>query len=213
MILFINKIDLVQGTAEDARSVGQKIAASVFDELGSNKIPVIVGNAQQTSQTDPAHSANPSTSGFAELEAAHSLETLIIQEFLPIVHELVKINTSVLEKEIDYLALKSSINGTNSIQSMKHKQINRPFDVKTRPSVIDLELTSDDVERQGAAPKKLHRMWTNRANCLISRAAGTVAQLLKALTGNCRQRSCTPLEASRRHQLSHHRLLLSSSEH
>ena len=73
MILFINKIDLVQGTAEDARSVGQKIAASAFYELGSNKILAIVGNAQRTSETDPAHSANPSTFRFAELEAAHSL--------------------------------------------------------------------------------------------------------------------------------------------
>jgi translation elongation factor EF-G len=72
MILFINKIDLVQGTAEDARWVAKQIAASVFDELGSNKIPVIVGNAQQTNENDPDHSANGSTSGLTELEAALS---------------------------------------------------------------------------------------------------------------------------------------------
>jgi hypothetical protein len=72
MILFINKIDLVQGTAEDARWVAKQIAASVFDELGSNKIPVIVGNAQQTNENDPDHSANGSTCGLTELEAALS---------------------------------------------------------------------------------------------------------------------------------------------
>jgi GTP-binding protein EngB required for normal cell division len=86
-------------------------------------------------------------------EAAHSLENLIVQEFLPVVDELVKNNKNELEKEIDYSALQLSINGTNLIQSMQNKQITVRSTSKTMPAVVDLELTSDITEPPNIAAK------------------------------------------------------------
>lgn len=56
-------------------------------------------------------------------EAAASLEALILQEFLPIVPELVRLGKRELETEIDYSALQLSISGTNLMQSLKNEQL------------------------------------------------------------------------------------------
>lgn len=56
-------------------------------------------------------------------EAADSLEALILQEFLPIIPELVRLSKGELDAEIDYSVLQLSISSTNLIQSLKNEQL------------------------------------------------------------------------------------------
>jgi len=56
-------------------------------------------------------------------EAAESLEALILQEFAPIIPELVRLSKGELDGEIDYSVLQLSISSTNLIQSLKNEQV------------------------------------------------------------------------------------------
>lgn len=84
-------------------------------------------------------------------EAADSLETLIVQEFLPIISELVTINQRSLASEIDYASLQLSINGTNLVQALKDQQLTYAKAGNALPALPDrheqpdLELVDDDA--------------------------------------------------------------------
>ena len=123
-------------------------------------------------------------------EAAQSLENLIVQEFLPVIDELVELNRKELEKEVDYSALQLSVNGTNLIQTMKGKQMDVRSAPKPIPAVVDLELISDGADREDAVPKQApteahqtqYRL--NIAQGRRDRADGLVREL-EALTNEC----------------------------
>ena len=81
-------------------------------------------------------------------EAASSLQALIVQEFSPIISELVSINKRELASEIDYSSLQLSINGTNLVQSLKNQKLTysiaKPVPLRTaRPGAAQ-----DDSDRQ-----------------------------------------------------------------
>lgn len=85
-------------------------------------------------------------------EAAASLEGLILQEFLPIVPELVRLGKQELESEIDYSALQLSISGTNLVQSLKNEQLAvvhaQDVPQPVAQSVTSLELSKPDAREQ-----------------------------------------------------------------
>lgn len=84
-------------------------------------------------------------------EAADSLEALIVQEFSPIISELVTINKRELASEIDYSSLQLSINGTNLMQSLKNQQLTYAGAKPALPDLPDLDLAQDDTTAQQQA--------------------------------------------------------------
>ena len=94
-------------------------------------------------------------------EAAASLEGLILQEFLPIVPELVRLGKQELESEIDYSALQLSISGTNLVQSLKNEQLAvvhaQDVPQPVAQSVTSLELSKPDANvsnRRAVRPRR-----------------------------------------------------------
>lgn len=90
-------------------------------------------------------------------EAAASLEALILQEFLPIVPELVRLGKRELETEIDYSALQLSISGTNLMQSLKNEQLTivDAREIEMLASA-DVELAKrEELEVPGKRPAKV----------------------------------------------------------
>lgn len=86
-------------------------------------------------------------------KAADALEALIVQEFMPIISELVTINKAELASEIDYASLQLSINGTNMAQSLKNRQITFSGTRQASPALPDLELVQEgDVAKPESVP-------------------------------------------------------------
>ena len=75
-----------------------------------------------------------------------------MQEFLPIVPELVRLGKQELESEIDYSALQLSISGTNLVQSLKNEQLAvvhaQDVPQPVAQSVTSLELSKPDAREQ-----------------------------------------------------------------
>jgi hypothetical protein len=127
-------------------------------------------------------------------EAAESLEALIVQEFLPVVEQLVANNKGELDSEIDYSVLQLSINGTHLTQSLKNTQIGN--DVGSRDvaaATSDLALAKDDgalvkVTVPGKAPVDPQR-WQHRFDIAQSRhrRADILVREFAALADDCQQ--------------------------
>ncbi|MGI9477088.1 MAG: GTP-binding protein [Hyphomicrobiaceae bacterium] len=88
-------------------------------------------------------------------EAAQALEALIVQEFTPIISELVTINKGELASEIDYASLQLSINGTNLAQSLKSRQLTFSGSRQVSTALPDLELVQEgDAEEPPSVPAR-----------------------------------------------------------
>ena len=125
-------------------------------------------------------------------EAAETLEALILQEFDPIVSELVKINKKELEAEVDYSALQLSINGTNLVQSIKDNRTAISANALTTSAPSNLGLAIDEKGDQELSPPLRDaansRNWQERFEFAGNRCRRTelLVHELKQLAEECR---------------------------
>lgn len=126
-------------------------------------------------------------------EAADALEALILQEFLPIVSELVVINKGELASEIEYASLQLSINGTNLAQSLKSRQLSFAGPRQDLPEIPDLELVQEvDTAKPASVPARrpaAPMSWQNRFDAAQSQhhRSDLLVRDLAELTAQCQE--------------------------
>jgi hypothetical protein len=115
-----------------------------------------------------------------------------LQEFDPIVSELVKINKKELEAEVDYSALQLSINGTNLVQSIKDNRTAISANALTTSAPSNLGLAIDEKGDQELSPPLRDaansRNWQERFEFAGNRCRRTelLVHELKQLAEECR---------------------------
>ena len=124
-------------------------------------------------------------------DAAASLENLILQEFLPILPELVQLSTRELATEVEYSSLQLSISGTNLVQSLKNEQAAATMKSGQLPAPLNLAADPQDVMEvmpaQPASPPLDPLRWQDRYDSARSRQdrAEVLVRELAVLTEEC----------------------------
>ena len=123
-------------------------------------------------------------------EVANSLEELILQEFMPMVSDLVKLTKGELEAGIENKVLQLSINSAEMVQSLKNQQLEIAPSTQHSPFEDSLEMdkiTSGQRSRKGAKkpsnPRELQYK-IDIANCRHQRVDQLV-QEFRSLTDAC----------------------------
>ena len=123
-------------------------------------------------------------------EVGKALEDLILQEFMPLVEDLVQLTKGELETVIENSVLQLSINGTNMVQSLKNQQLAiAPNEQQTSPAIEHGSNQKPDHQHelnhadQATAPNQL-RQKIETAHSQHQRAKQLVDEF-RSLTEDC----------------------------